>query len=99
MHSPNPREPLFLYIASSEAAISAVSVTEDEKKQKPVFYFSRTLQGAEYRYPPLEKLALEIIASARRLRTYFQTRLIIIPTNYPLLQTLHKPDLSGRLAK
>lgn len=50
-------------------------------------------------YPPLDKLALVVISSARRLIVYFQAHPIIIPTNHPLLQTLHKPDLSGRLAK
>lgn len=99
LQAPNPDEPLYLYVASSETTISAVLVTENDKIQKPVFYFSRTLQGAENRYPPLEKLVLAVIASARQLRAYFQAHSIIIPTNFPLLQTLHKPDMSGRLAK
>lgn len=37
--------------------------------------------------------------SARKLKPYFQTHPIKIPTKYPLLQTLRKPDISGRISK
>lgn len=99
LHPPTSTNPLFLYVSCSETTVSAVLVTENDKNQKPVFYLSKTLQGAEHRYPPLEKLALAIVVSARRLRIYFQSYQIIVPTSYPLLQTLHKPEISGRLAK
>lgn len=36
---------------------------------------------------------------ARRLKPYFQAHPIIIPTRYLLLQTLHKPNISGRMSK
>lgn len=99
LHLPNSTDPLFLYVSCSETTISAILVTEEGKNQNPVFYLSKNLQGAESRYPPLEKLALAIIVSARRLRAYFQSYQIVVSTSYPLLQTLHKPYISGRLAK
>lgn len=99
LQTPQKGETLFLYIAVSDSAVSSVLVTEREKIQKPVFYFSKKLQGAENTYPPLERLALAVVMSARRLKPYFQAHSTVIPTRYPLLQTLHRPNISGRMSK
>lgn len=53
----------------------------------------------EIRYEPFEKLAFAVVTLARRLCSYFQAHLVEIPTNYSLLQILHKPSVSGRLTK
>ena len=45
-----PGEVLFLYLAVSPTAISAALVREEDKVQKPVYYASRALRGAEERY-------------------------------------------------
>ena len=45
-----PGEELFLYLAVSPAAVSAALVRKEEKVQKPVYYASRGLRGAEERY-------------------------------------------------
>ena len=60
-----PGEELFLYLAVSPAAISAALIREEEKIQKPVYYVSRALRGAEERYPPMEKLAFALVTVAR----------------------------------
>ena len=51
-----PGEELFLYLAVSPAAVSVALVREEDKVQRPVYYVSRALRGAEERYPPMEKL-------------------------------------------
>lgn len=51
------------------------------------------------RYPQIEKLGLAVVTVARRLKPYFQAHPVIIPTEYPLLQLLHKLDISGKLTK
>lgn len=51
------------------------------------------------RYPQLEKLALALIMTSRKLRPYFQCRPIYVVTVYPLRNILHKHELSGKLAK
>ncbi|KFK26613.1 hypothetical protein AALP_AA8G271600 [Arabis alpina] len=51
---PGTGEPLFLYIAISETAVSAVLVREERGEQKPIFYVSKTLTDAETRYPQLD---------------------------------------------
>ena len=66
-----PGEELFLYLAVSPAAISAALIKEEEKVQKPVYYASRALRGAEERYPPMEKLAFALVMAARKLKPYF----------------------------
>ncbi|KAL0445450.1 UNVERIFIED_CONTAM: hypothetical protein Slati_2267700 [Sesamum latifolium] len=48
---------------------------------------------------PIEKMALALVVTARRLRPYFLSHPIGVKTNTPLKQTLGKPDTSGRLVK
>ncbi|GKU99754.1 hypothetical protein SLEP1_g12552 [Rubroshorea leprosula] len=83
----------------SDEAISSVLVREETKQQKPIYYISSVLHGAELRYPIAEKAALAIITSAIKLRLYFQSHPIIILTDQPLRQILQKPECSGRLIK
>ena len=47
----------------------------------------------------MEKLILAPVTTARRLRPYFQTHTIEIPTEHPMRQVLHKLEISGRLIK
>ena len=47
---PVPREELYLYLAVSPSAASSVLIREEHGIQHPVYYTSRTLQGAESRY-------------------------------------------------
>ncbi|XP_057739852.1 uncharacterized protein LOC130956943 [Arachis stenosperma] len=99
LQKPKLGKPLYLYLSITDMAISSVLTTEEDNQQRPVYFVSKSLQGAELRYPRLEKLALALIFSARRLRPYFQSHTIIIRTDYPLRQILSKPELAGRLIK
>ncbi|GKV27534.1 hypothetical protein SLEP1_g36698 [Rubroshorea leprosula] len=92
-------ELLYLYLGVSDEAISSVLVREEAKLQKPIYYISSVLHGAELRYPIAEKAALAVVTSARKLRPYFQSHPIIILTDQPLRQILQKPECSGRLIK
>ena len=47
----------------------------------------------------MEKLILALVTTAWKLRPYFQTHTIEIPTEYPMKQVLHNPETSGRLMK
>jgi hypothetical protein len=58
---PYPGEPLFLYLAVSKHAVSAILVRETHEGQKPVFFVSKTMNETESRYLPLEKAALALI--------------------------------------
>ena len=46
-----PGEELYLYIAVSQAAVSAALVRNDGRSQRPVYFVSRAFRGAEERYP------------------------------------------------
>jgi len=88
-----------LYVTVSDIVVSGVLVREDRGEQKPILYVSQTFTGAESRYPQMEKLALAVIMSARKLRPYFQSHSIIVMGSMPLRAILHSPSQSGRLAK
>lgn len=89
---PKPWEVLSLYLAASDKAVSAVLIQEDDGVQKPVYYVSKMLQGAEVRYTTLEKMVLALVNAARRLRQYFQSHPVVVLTNQPIKQVLLKPE-------
>ena len=66
-----PGEELYLYIAVSQAAVSAALVRDEGGSQRPVYFISRAFRGAEERYPRMEKLAFAFIIAAQKLKPYF----------------------------
>ncbi|KAL0456617.1 UNVERIFIED_CONTAM: hypothetical protein Slati_1000900 [Sesamum latifolium] len=96
---PSPGEALYLYLSAAPQAVSSVFIREEDEKQLPIYYVSKVLNRAEGRYTPIEKMALALVVTARRLRPYFLSHPIGVKTNTPLKQTLGKPDTSGRLVK
>ena len=97
--SPTEEELLTLYLAVSNFSTSAVLVRDKKRVQHPVYYCSCALRGAEERYSKMEKLILALVIAARKLRPYFQAHTIEVPTEYPMKQVLHQPEVSGRLMK
>ena len=93
-----PGEELFLYLAVSPAAVSTALIREEERVQKPVYYASRALRGAEERYPPMDKLVFALVTAARKLKPYFQAHMVIVLIDKPLRQAMSNPDAIGRLA-
>ena len=93
-----PGEELFLYLAVSPAAVSAALIREEGRVQKPIYYASRALCGAEERYPPMEKLAFALVTAACKLKPYFQAHTVIVLTDKPLRRAMSNPDTVGRLA-
>ncbi|XP_056864067.1 uncharacterized protein LOC130511206 [Raphanus sativus] len=79
--------------------VCAVLVREEGRKQHPIYYVSKSLLDAETHYSHLEKLALALVNAARKLRPYFQAHQIVVVTSFPIKAVLHKPEVSGRLAK
>ncbi|XP_074363564.1 uncharacterized protein LOC141704145 [Apium graveolens] len=92
-----PGEPLSLYIAAGPKAVSSALVREEGGTQSPIYYVSQVLKDAETRYPNLEKFALALVHSSRKLMQYFQGREIRVVTDQQLRKIIHKPDASGRL--
>ena len=88
----------FLYLAISPTTVRAALIREEEKVQKPVYYASRALHGAEERYPPMEKLAFMLVTAARKLKPYFQAHMVVVLIDRPLSRVMSNPDATGRLA-
>nr|CAN81178.1 hypothetical protein VITISV_004998 [Vitis vinifera] len=98
LSSPIPKEKLYMYLAVSEWAISAVLFRcPSPKEQKPIYYVSRALADVETRYSKIELTALALRSAAQKLRPYFQAHPVIVLTDQPLRNILHKPDLIGRM--
>ena len=98
--SPGHRDTLYLYLAASEIAVSAALFKEcKDTKLRPVFFVSKSLTGAKTRYTHLEQAALALRIAAQKLRPYFQAHPVVVLTDLPLRGTIHKADLSGRMAR
>ena len=93
-----PGEELYLYLAVSQAAMSATLVREEDRSQRPVYFTSRALRRAEERYPQMEKLAFVLIIAARKLKPYFQAHTIVVLIDKSLRKAISSPEAAGRMA-
>ena len=96
---PSQGEVLYLYLAVSDKALSVVLVKQEDKVQKPIYYVIMVLHGVELNYSTIEKFALAMITTSRKLRPYFWAHTIKVPTDQPLRNIIHIPRASGRLIK
>ncbi|KAL0282795.1 UNVERIFIED_CONTAM: Ribonuclease HI [Sesamum radiatum] len=91
---PSLGETLYLYLWVAPQAVSSVLIREEDGKQLPIYYVSKVLNGAEGRYMPIEKMALALVVTAKRLRPYFQSHPVGVKTNTPLKQTLEMAEMT-----
>ncbi|XP_073131758.1 uncharacterized protein [Henckelia pumila] len=94
-----PRDPLYIYLSALEEAVSSVLIRKEGTTQHPIYFFSHALKGAELRYSEVEKLALALVMTDRKLRPYFLSHPIVVLTNSPIGRILTRADISGRLVK
>ena len=71
-----PKEDLYMYLAVSDHAMSAVLLKHQEGIQRPVYYLSKMLVDVETRYLPLENMALALVHATRKLPHYFQAHTV-----------------------
>ena len=55
---PSPRKLLKLYLGTTERSIGALLVQDNDGIERPVYYLSRLIKGAEHNYTELEKQCL-----------------------------------------
>jgi len=96
---PEPGTPLRLYFMVTEKAISSVLLQEQDQMQRSIYFVRKVLQGPEVRYLALEKAALAVVFSARRLCHYFQSFTVIVMTDLPIRKVLQKPNVVGRMVR
>ena len=90
---------MYAYIAIIDYAVSLILVRNEDRIQRPVYYISKSLQEAETRYLPLEKVMLAIMHATRKLPHYFQAHTVVVLTQLPLQALMRKLDYTGGIAK
>lgn len=97
--SPVAGDVLCMYLAATEEVVGSVLFREEARNQMPIYFVIKVLAGPETRFLKMEKLVFSLIITSRRLIPYFQAYTIVVYTDKPLKQVLHKYDVSGRLLK
>ncbi|XP_075655144.1 uncharacterized protein LOC142625351 [Castanea sativa] len=92
-------EVLYTYLAIMDYAVSLVLVRNECGVQRPIYYVSKSLQVAETRYLPLEKVMLAIVHATRKLPHYFQAHTMMVLTQLPLQALLRRLDYMSRIVK
>jgi hypothetical protein len=97
---PSSGAPLLLYVAASHAVASAALVQEKQeeqtKKQVPVYFVSGVLCPSKRNYIELENV---VLMASRKLRHYFQSYHIIVPSSQPLKDIIRNREAIGRVGK
>ena len=91
----NKGEDLFLYLAVSATVVSAALIRKESKVQHPVYYINQAFQGAEAKYPHMEKITFVLIFASRKLRPYFHANPILVITDQPIKKVMNKPKAIG----
>ena len=99
--APIPGKPLVLYIAAQEKSLGALVAQENEKgKERALYYLSRTLNGVELNYSPLEKMCLALFFAIDKLEHYMQAYTIrLIAKADPIKYVLSRPVVLGHIAR
>jgi hypothetical protein len=103
MTKPSPKAELLLYITATDTTVSAVLVEErkeaDALKQFPIYYVSEALSGSKLFYSEMEKMAYVVVMAKRKLRHYFQSHNVSVPTAFPLRDMFENEEYTGRMGK
>jgi hypothetical protein len=85
---PSPGAPLLLYVSASHSAVSAALVREKQdrqaKKQVSVYFVSEVLSLSKRNYTELEKVLYAVLMASKKLRHYFQSYHIVVPSSQHL---------------
>ena len=57
-------EDLYLYLAVSTTTVSATLIRKEDGMQLPIYYVSQAFQGAEAKYPQIDKIAFALIVAS-----------------------------------
>ena len=88
---------MYLYLVMSAIAMSIALIQEEDRRQLPVYYVSQAFQGAEDKYPCIEKIAFTLIVVLCKLRPYFQVNFILVMMNQSINKLMNKPEVARRM--
>jgi hypothetical protein len=105
--SPQPDQPLILYVFTTHSAVSRALEQEREiskegrklSHQVLIYFVSEALAGSKKYYSEMEKICYAIIMRARKLRHYCEAHRIRFLTNQSLNDIFKNRDCSGRIGK
>jgi hypothetical protein len=94
-------KPLILYISATDTSLGILLAQEDQqKRERAIYYISRTLVSYETKYSTIEKACLAVVFASQKLRHYMLAHTThLIAKIDPLKYLLSKATLTGRLAK
>ena len=69
--SPLLGETLYVYLAVSEYALSAVLVVDREDGQHLVYFVNHAFRGEGSKYNQIEKMVYALVMASRKLKPYF----------------------------
>jgi hypothetical protein len=96
--SPMPKEPMLIYIATTNILVSAVVVVKREEEgkivQRLVYCQSGVLSTSKQNYPHYQKMTYGVYMAAKKLKHYFQEHPIKVVAKAPISE-----NASGQIAK
>lgn len=90
---------LFLYLVVFATEVSTALIQEEQRVHHRMYYISQAFQGAEARYPRMEKITFTLIVASRKLCPYFQENPIIVMTNQPIKKVMNSPKAVGQMVQ
>jgi hypothetical protein len=72
---------------------------EQANKQVPVYFVSEVLSLSKRNYTELEKVLYAVLMAYIKLRHYFQSYHIIVPSSQPLKDIIRNREAIGRVGK
>ena len=96
-----PGRPLFLYLSVSDMALGCMlAQIDDLRKERAIYYLSKTMLEYEMRYVMIERLCLALVWVTRRLRHYMIEYSVHLISRLNTLRYLFdRPALTGRLMR
>ena len=100
--APVSGKPFLIYVWAMDHSLGAfLAQNNDQGHEQVIYYLSRTMIGAEYRYNPIEKKFLALVFAVQKMRHYLvdQTKHVISKFNTLRLLMTKPSSLNDRLAK
>lgn len=87
---------IYLCLSFNYQAMSFVLVL-GKKIEQPLYFLIKVFKGVNARYKKIERLALAVVITTRKLIPYFQGHIVMVNANYPIHQVLKMLNLVGRM--
>jgi hypothetical protein len=98
---PSLGAPLLLYVSASQSTVSVALVqevvNEGVKRQMLVYFISVVLSPSKRNYTEMDKVLYAVLMASRKLRHYFQSHNIIVPSSQPLKDIIRNREALSQI--